>query len=256
MKNFVPIQLEPGVLALLETRQRSQMDMLHLAAALAFDTGATIIDGGNHFNAYLITGRVRHETADLSILDSLQVARAFNCYQVVELIKAVPMNGCPCLVIDMLDTFVDDSVGLKHRLILLSQAIEQLNQIRRHQGIVISLSPPKEQIQQWHQMAALIRSATNKTLEEDFMGKTIPTINQVIHQAQIILARFSRVTQPEEREAMEELFVSAKKHIAAISEANHLLPFEAVQQAMILEQQKEIRRLSARLDVLERKLDG
>jgi len=252
----VPIALEPGVLALLETRQRGQTDLLHLAAALAFDAGAAVIDGGNHFNAYLVIGRVRQETADLSVLDSLQVARAFNCYQVVELIRAVPLNGCPCLVIDMLDTFVDASVGLKHRLMLLSQVLEQLERIKSQQGVVISLSPPREELQQWHQMAAMVREAASISLEEDFMGKTIPTINQVVQQAEIILARFSRVAQPKEREALEELFVSARKHIAAISEANHLLPFEVVQQAMLLEQQKEIRRLTARLDRLERKLDG
>jgi hypothetical protein len=55
---------------------------------------------------------------------------------------------------------------------------------------------------------------------------------------------------------MEELFISARKHIAAISEANHLLPFEVVQQAMLLEQQKEIGQLKERLAVLEHKLAG
>jgi len=244
------------MLALLETRQHRQTDMLHLAAALAFDAGATVIDGGNHFNAYVVTGRVRQETADLSILDSLQVSRAFNCYQVVELIKAAPWNGCPCLIIDLLDTFADDSIGLKHRLMLLSQALEQLDRLRAHQAVVVSLSPPREEIRQWHQMAALVRRASNISLEEGFMGKTIPTINQVVQQAEIILARFSRVTQPEERKALEELFISARKHIAAISEANHLLPFEVVQQAMLLEQQIEIQRLSARLEALERKVNG
>ena len=80
------------------------------------------------------------------------------------------------------------------------------------------------------------------------MGKTIPTINQIAQQAGVILARFSRVIQPEEREALDELFAASRAHIASISEANHLLPFEVVQQAMILEQQKEIRRLKARLE--------
>lgn len=256
MPNSLPFGLAPDALALLETHQPHQTDMLHLAAALAHVDGATIIDAGNHFNAYLVAGRIRYHTHELSILDSLQIARAFNCYQVVELLKVVPLNGCPCLVIDLLDTFLDDSVSLQHRLILVSQALEQCHQIRKHQAVVVSLSLPREDVQQWHRMAVLIRKQATIRLEENFMGKTIPTINQVIQQAEIILARFSRVTQPKERAAMEDLFVAAKKHIAAISEANHLLPFEVVQQAMLLEQQKEILQLQERLDNLERKLTG
>lgn len=256
MTSGLPISLEAGTLAVQETGKRSQTDMLFLAAALALETGATVLDCGNHFNAYVVTSRVRYETHDLSVLDSVLVARAFNCYQVVELLKAVPLNGCPCLVIDLLDTFLDDSVSLKLRLMLLAQALEQCRRIQKHQAVVASLSPPREEIQQWHQMAVLVRKQATQVLEESFMGKTIPTINQVIQQAGIILARFSRVTQPEERAAMEDLFVSAKKHIAAISEANHLLPFEVVQQAMMLEQQKEILQLKKRLAALEHKLAG
>jgi hypothetical protein len=86
------------------------------------------------------------------------------------------------------------------------------------------------------------------------MGKTLPTINQIIQQAEVILAKFSHTRQPEDREAMDLLFISAKKHIAAISEANHLIPFEAAQQAMLLEQQKEILRLKKRLSELENRL--
>jgi hypothetical protein len=87
------------------------------------------------------------------------------------------------------------------------------------------------------------------------MGKTIPTINQIIQQAEVILARFSRALQPEQRQALDKLFVDAKKHIAAISEANHLLPFEAAQQAMLLEQQLQIVALQERLAQLEKLLD-
>ena len=83
------------------------------------------------------------------------------------------------------------------------------------------------------------------------MGKTLPTINQIIQQAEVILARFSRLLQPEERSALEILFIDSKKHIASISEANHLIPFEAAQQAILLEQQKEINILEKKLTQLE-----
>jgi len=93
-------------------------------------------------------------------------------------------------------------------------------------------------------------------LEEGFMGKTLPTVNQIIQQAETIVARFSRTLQPVERAAMELLFINAKKHIAAISEANHLIPFEAAQQAILLEQQKDISALQKKLSELEDYLEN
>jgi hypothetical protein len=39
------------------------------------------------------------------------------------------------------------------------------------------------------------------------------------------------------------LFANARKHTAAISQANHALPFEAILLAMLLEQAREIERL-------------
>jgi len=239
---------------LLETRQREQTDMLQLAAALAFRSGAAILDGGNHFNAYTVVHRIRLAAADLDTANSLQIARAFNCHQMVELVRQIPCDGSPCLVIDLLDTFIDDTLPLAHRLQMVSRIMRRLAQLNRHQAVVISLAPPKESLDDWHKLADIVRGTANTILEEGFMGKTIPTINQIVQQAESILARFSWVIQPEERQAMEELFVSARKHIAAISEANYLLPFEAAQQAMLLEQQMEIIRLKKRLADLERRL--
>ena len=250
----LPPEIKPGRIALLETRKREQTDMLQLAAALAFKTGAAILDGGNHFNAYIVVHRIRQAAADLDCAESLSLARAFNCHQMAELVRQAPCDGNPCLVLDLLDTFVDDALPLPHRLRMISRIMQRLIKLSRHQAVIISLTPPREAVDEWHQMAALVRAAANTTFEEGFMGKTIPTINQIVQQTESILARFSRVIQPEERKALEELFVAARKHIAAISEANYLLPFEAAQQAMLLEQQLEILRLKERIAELERRL--
>ena len=88
------------------------------------------------------------------------------------------------------------------------------------------------------------------------MGKTLPTISDIIREAEAVLSRFWRVLQPEERKLLKTMFAQAKRHVAAISEANHLLPFEAVQQAMLLEQAKEIQELKIEVARLKRRIDG
>ena len=67
--------------------------------------------------------------------------------------------------------------------------------------MVVGLTPPRQNIEEWNKMAALVRRAASHTFEEGFMGKTVPTINQIVMEAEVILARFSRVLQPEERQA-------------------------------------------------------
>jgi hypothetical protein len=138
---------------------------------------------------------------------------------------------------------------------LLRLCVQQLQQVNRQALVVVSLTLPKSNLEEWRQMANVVRRAATHTLEEGFMGKTIPTINEVIHEAEAILGRFSRVLTPEERTALRNLFARAKKHIAAISEANHLLPFETVQQAMLLEQEREITALKAQVEEIKRRLD-
>ena len=243
--------MKPGLFFLLETREKEQTDMLLLAASLALQDGAIILDGGNHFNAYTIVKVIRNITADLSILNRLQIARAFNCHQIVTLSQQIPLDGRPCLLIDILELFQDDNVPYNQRIYLVKKLLYQLNLVRRQTPVVVSLTPPKEAHDQWNSMASLVRKTSTCTLEEGFMGKTLPTINQIIQQAEVILARFSRLLQPEERLALEVLFTDSKKHIASISEANHLIPFEAAQQAILLEQQKEINTLQKKLAQLE-----
>lgn len=256
---FTPT-LYPG-LALLQTRHHRQTDLLLLAAALAHNgrtpaAGAASLDGGNQFNAFLVVQALRMHTADLSGLDHLQVARAFNCHQILALTAKIPADNRPCLVFDLLDTFEDDNIPFEERMRLLRKVIDNLTHKARRAPVVVGLTPPRQDIEEWNKMAALVRRAANYTFQEGFMGKTVPTINQIVLEAEVILARFSRVLQPEERHALEELFVSARKHIAAISEANHLIPFETAQQAMLLEQQMEILALKAQLAEIKQQLDS
>jgi hypothetical protein len=80
------------------------------------------------------------------------------------------------------------------------------------------------------------------------MGRTLKTINQLIQQEEQAFVNFRRTLRRSDQLVFDELFAGAKKHIAAISQANHALPFEAILLAMLLEQAKEIKRLHAHGD--------
>lgn len=80
------------------------------------------------------------------------------------------------------------------------------------------------------------------------MGRTLATANQIISNEQTALTNFRRALRREDQQAFDILFASARKHTAAISQANHALPFEAILLAMLLEQAKEVERLKHLLD--------
>jgi hypothetical protein len=75
------------------------------------------------------------------------------------------------------------------------------------------------------------------------MGRTLQTANQVILNEQQAFNNFRRTLRREDQRLFDTLFAHARKHTAAISQANHALPFEAILLAMLLEQAREIERL-------------
>ena len=83
------------------------------------------------------------------------------------------------------------------------------------------------------------------------MGRTLATANQILLEEEQSFAKFRRALRKADQQSFDALFASAKKHVAAISQATHALPFESVLLAMMLEQRKEIERLQLALERLE-----
>ncbi len=75
------------------------------------------------------------------------------------------------------------------------------------------------------------------------MGRTLPSITQVFLQEQEAFSRFRRALRRSDQLALDDLFASAHKHLAAAAYAAHALPFEILLLAMLLEEHKEVLRL-------------
>jgi len=75
------------------------------------------------------------------------------------------------------------------------------------------------------------------------MGRTLQTANQIILDEQKSFRNFKGALRRQDQLMFEALFAKARNYTAAISQANHALPFEAILLAMLLEQQREIERL-------------
>ena len=82
------------------------------------------------------------------------------------------------------------------------------------------------------------------------MGRTLPTITQQLTDTEAALARFRRTLRKSDQYIFDGLFAAARRHTAAISQTDALLPFEAALLAILLEQAKELAVLRQKVDIL------
>jgi hypothetical protein len=84
------------------------------------------------------------------------------------------------------------------------------------------------------------------------MGRTLPSITQAFLQEQASLARFRRALRQSDQRALDDLLAAARHHLAASAYASHLLPFEIMLLAMLVEEHKQVLRLQNELEELRR----
>jgi len=82
------------------------------------------------------------------------------------------------------------------------------------------------------------------------MGRTVITITQQLNETEGMLSPFRRTLRRSDQYVFDGLFAAARRHIAAIGQAESLLPFESAMLAMLLEQSKEIAVLQQKLEEL------
>jgi hypothetical protein len=80
------------------------------------------------------------------------------------------------------------------------------------------------------------------------MGRTVPAITLEFQRQQKAFEGFRRALKRSDQLALDELFVSAKKHTAESAYAAHTLPFEIFLLSMLLEEHKEVMRLRQEID--------
>jgi hypothetical protein len=82
------------------------------------------------------------------------------------------------------------------------------------------------------------------------MGRTLPSITQTFLQEQQSLARFRRALRLDDQRALDDLLADSRQHLAAAAYASHLLPFEIMLLAMLVEEHKRVRHLQVELEAL------
>lgn len=87
------------------------------------------------------------------------------------------------------------------------------------------------------------------------MGRTLPTVTNIFLQEQESFLASAAPLRQSDQAILEDLFGAARQHLAAVTYAAHALPFETILLAMLLEEHKEVMRLSRGLEALAANMD-
>jgi hypothetical protein len=82
------------------------------------------------------------------------------------------------------------------------------------------------------------------------MGRTLASITQAFLEEETAFAKFRRALRRSDQLVLDDLFASARQHLAAAAYASHALPFETILLCMLLEEHKEVIRLRQFLEEL------
>ncbi len=117
--------------------------MLDLVARLSLSGPVYLLDCGNRSNMYRVARTLRTLTTDpVAVMRNIRLSRAFTCYQVVTLLeKAASGKGVPVLVLDLLTTFMDESVQAAESSMLFERALQYLLAMSAHSPAVVSVKP-------------------------------------------------------------------------------------------------------------------
>jgi hypothetical protein len=75
------------------------------------------------------------------------------------------------------------------------------------------------------------------------MGRTLASITQAFLDEETAFAKFRRALRRSDQLVLDDLFASARQHLAAAAYASHALPFETILLCMLLEEHKEVIRM-------------
>jgi len=151
------IQPKAGSFILLVGPRSLNASMLTAIARLGEHGSLRILDGGNRFNAYSVA---RQAQGRPEILDRITVSRAFTCYQVLSLLESTPATQSPFVVLDLLNTFYDESVQAGERKRLLEGCIAHLKRLEQAAGGAVSVHPPAVPSQAAIELLGMLQAAT------------------------------------------------------------------------------------------------
>lgn len=131
---------ERGITAVIGTPDRTAI--LELITQMALVGRVHIIVGGNRFDGHTLARTVRRHTTLLDeTLARIEQTRPFTCIQAISLLERAPATTA-LVMLDMLDTFYDESISDAASVRLGCVAAAHLRRLGQTTPVLVTLRPP------------------------------------------------------------------------------------------------------------------
>ena len=120
----------PLKLQLVLTAGHERPRVAALIAAAALRGPLYIIAGSDRLPSYSLAHAIRLHTTEVErVLGRVRLARAFSCYQLLDLLESARADGVPILVLDFLHNFFDPDLPMPVRLRTLRACCDHLRRL-------------------------------------------------------------------------------------------------------------------------------
>ncbi|MFP3852797.1 MAG: hypothetical protein ACLFWD_00740 [Anaerolineales bacterium] len=125
-----------------------------------------VFDGGNCFDGYFVARLARRLSPDpYAVLDRIKLSRAFTCFQLAQLVENSPAQPRPLVLLNLLDTFYDESVSLREVERLLANTLTHLKRLAAVGPVLVGTQEPRTLVKdRWSLLDQLQAAADNAWL--------------------------------------------------------------------------------------------
>jgi hypothetical protein len=125
-------------LLLVVTAGREREGLAGLIAALALRGPACVLAGSDWVPGYGLAHALRRRTVEVAgALERVRLARAFTCYQLLDLLAGTAPDSCPLLVLDFLHTFYSPDIPLPVRWRVLNGCGRHLQRLAVERPVAV-----------------------------------------------------------------------------------------------------------------------
>jgi hypothetical protein len=169
-------QVSPGELAAWIIPRANWELPLDWIAFYAVRGMVEVLDAGNGFDVKRVMRRLRHRTEQVTeALSRIHASRAATCYQLIRLLEETPASTVPCIVLDFLAMFDDESIPVVESYHLLGIAIGHLHRLRKYAPVVIGLHPSRIHLPERSRLADMVLENVDDIITGDTPRPNSPT---------------------------------------------------------------------------------
>ena len=135
----LPVHLHPSRrLTVAITERYERENITGLIAALCLRGPLYVLAGSDWLPGYGLTRLIRRRTPEVKqTLKHVRMARAFTCYQLLDLIAGIRPDEEPLLILDFLNTFHNDDIPLPVRFRVLRQCCGYLQSLAFRKPVAV-----------------------------------------------------------------------------------------------------------------------